>query len=60
MGPREMRRLRNGEFYSLYRSTNTVKVINFRILRWKSRVARMEEGRDAFKMLTCKFTVKRR
>ena len=43
----EWRRLHNGELYSLYRSTNRV-----RRLRWGGHVARMEEGRSVFKILT--------
>ena len=36
----------------LYRSLNIVRVIKARRLRWAGHVARMEEGRSAFKMLT--------
>ena len=37
---------------SLYRSRNTVRVIKSRRLKWAGHVARMEEGRSAFKILT--------
>ena len=37
---------------SLYRSPNIVRVINPRRLRWEGHVARMEECRSDFKMLT--------
>ena len=37
---------------SLLRSTNIVRVIKSRRLRWAGHVARMEEGRSAFKILT--------
>ena len=36
----------------MYHSPNIVRVIKFRRLRWAGRVARMEEGRSAFKILT--------
>ena len=48
----EWRMLRNEEFQSLYRSPYIVRVIKFRRLRRVEHVARMEEGRSAFKMLT--------
>ena len=43
--------------HSLYRSS-IVRVIKCRRLRWAGHVARMEEGRSAFKILTGKPTVK--
>ena len=45
------RRLHNEELLSLYRSPNIVIVIKSRRLRWAGHVARMEEGRSAFKIL---------
>ena len=45
--------------HSLYRSANIVRVIKSRRLRWAGHVARMEEGRSAFKILTGKPTGKR-
>ena len=50
----EWRRLHNEELHSLYRSPNIVRVIKSRRLRWAGHVARMEEGRSAFKILTGK------
>jgi hypothetical protein len=53
-------RMRNGEglyneeLHSLYRLPNIVTVIKFRRLRWAVHVARMEEDRTAFKILTGK------
>jgi hypothetical protein len=44
---------------SLYRSPNIVKVIKSRKLRWAGHIARMEEARSAFKILTGKPTGKR-
>jgi hypothetical protein len=38
----------------LYRSPNIIRVIKSRRLRWTGHVARMEEGRSAFKILTGK------
>ena len=52
----EWRRLHNEELHSLYRSPNMIKS---RRLRWAGHVARMEEGRNAFKILTDKPTGKR-
>ena len=40
------------EHHSLYRSPNIARVIKFRRLRWADLVARMEEGRNAFKIIT--------
>ena len=43
----------------MYRSPNIVRVNKSRRLRWAGHVARMEEGRSAFKILTGKPTGKR-
>ena len=53
------RRLHNEELHSLYRSPNIVRVIKSRSLKWAGIVARMEEDRSAFKILTGKPTGKR-
>ena len=50
MGPREMR-MGSGEGPIMYSSPNIVRVIKFRRLRWAGHVARMLEGRSAFKIL---------
>ena len=42
----------------MYRSPNIVRVIKCRRLRWAGHVARMEEGRSGFKILTGKSTGK--
>ena len=47
------------KLHSLYRSPNIVRVIKSRRLRWAEHVARIEEGRSAFKILTGKPTGKR-
>ena len=51
--------LMKNKLHSLYRSRNIVMVIKSRRLRWAGHVARMEESRSAFKMLTGKPTGKR-
>ena len=44
----------NEELHILYRSPKIVKVIKSRRLRWAGHVARMEEGKSVFKILTDK------
>ena len=51
-----LRRLHNEKLHSLYRSPNTLMVIKSRRLRWAGNVARMEEGKSVFKILTSKPT----
>ena len=48
----EWRRLHNEEIHSLYCSPNIDWVIKPRSLRWAGYVARMEEARSDFKILT--------
>ena len=59
MGPRGMRmaveKAHNGELHSLYRLSNIVRANKYR-LRWAAHVARMQDGRIAFEMLTDKRT----
>ena len=50
----EWRMLHIEGLHRLYRSPNIVRVIKSRKLRWAEHVARMEEGRSAFKILTGK------
>ena len=50
--------MHNEELHSLYRSPNIVRVIKSRRLRGAGHVARMEEGKTAFKRLTGKPTGK--
>ena len=52
----EWKRLHNEDLHSLYRSPNVVRVVKSRRLRWVGHVARMEESKSAFKMLTGKYT----
>ena len=49
-----MEKAHNEELLSLYRSPNIVWVIKSRRLKWAGHVARMEESRSAFKILTGK------
>ena len=55
----EWRRLHNEELHSLYRSGNIFRVIKSRRLRWTGHVARKEESRSAFKILSGSPTGKR-
>ena len=48
----EWRRPHGKELESLYRSPNISRVIKSRKLRWEGHIARMEEGRCSFKILT--------
>ena len=52
----EWRRLHNEELHRLYRLPIIVHVIKSRRLRWAIHVARVEEGKSAFKILTGKPT----
>ena len=47
----EWRKLRNEELNDLYCSSNIVRVIKSRRMRWAGHVARMEEGRGVHKVL---------
>ena len=44
------------ELHSLYPSPNKVRMNKSKKLRWPGHVARMEEGKNAFKILTGKTT----
>ena len=46
----EWRKVHNEELHSLHRLPNIVRVIKSRRLKWADHVARMEEGRCAFKI----------
>jgi hypothetical protein len=43
--------LHNDEFHDLYSSPNIVRVIKSRRMRWAGHVARMGEGRGAYRVL---------
>ena len=51
--------VRNEELYNFYRSPNIVRVIKTRRLRLAGTIARIKEGRSAFKILTGKPAGKR-
>jgi hypothetical protein len=47
----EWRRLHNEELNDLYSSTNIARLIKSRRMRWAGHVARMGEGRGAYRIL---------
>jgi hypothetical protein len=47
------------DLHSLYCSPNLVRMVKTKRLRWAGNIARMEEGRSDFKILTGKPTGKR-
>ena len=51
--------LHNEGLHGLYRSDNIIRAIKSTGLRWAGHVARMEEGRNAFKIITGTPTGKR-
>jgi len=58
MGSEEGSTIRNLIFF--YRSSNIVRWIEGRRLRWTCHLVRIEEGRSAFKSLTCSGRPRRR
>jgi hypothetical protein len=48
---REWRRFHKEELYDLYSSPNIIRVIKSRMMRWAGHVARMGEGRGAYRIL---------
>jgi hypothetical protein len=50
----ERGRLHNVESYALYSSSNIIRVIKSRRLRWAGHIARMGESRGAYRVLVCK------
>jgi hypothetical protein len=48
---RSWRKLHNDEFHDLYSSPNIVRAIKSRRTRWAGHVARMGEGRGAYRVL---------
>jgi hypothetical protein len=50
----ECRRLHNEEHNDLYSSPNIIQVIKSRRMRWVGHVARMGEGRGAYRILVGK------
>ena len=54
-----MFRYSHEELHSLYRLPNIIRVIKFKRLRWTGHVAKIEEDRSAFKIISGKSTGKR-
>jgi hypothetical protein len=50
----EWRKLHNGELHDLYSSRDIIKQIKSRRMRWAWNVARMEEGRNVYRVLVRK------
>ena len=48
----EWRRLHNKKLHSLYHSSNIVRIIKSRRLKWAGHVTRMDDGMRALKILT--------
>jgi hypothetical protein len=55
----EWRRLRNEELNDLYSSPNIIRVTKSRRMRWAGHVARMGEGRGAYRVLVGRPEVRR-
>jgi hypothetical protein len=47
----EWKKLHNEELHDLYSSPSIVRIIKSRRMRWAGRVARMEEKRNAYRLL---------
>ena len=47
----EWRKLHNAELHALYSSPNIIRNIKLRRLRWAGHVARMEQFRNAYRVL---------
>jgi hypothetical protein len=56
---RSWRKLHNDELHSLYSSSNILRVIKVRRLRWAGHVACTREGRDVYRVLVGKSKGKR-
>ena len=55
----EWRTLCNEELYSFYHSPNIIRLIKSRRLKWAGHIAKTEQGRSAFRILTGTSTEKR-
>ena len=53
------RKLHNAELHALYSSPNIIRNIKSRRLRWAGHVARMEQSRNAYRVLVGKHEGKR-
>jgi hypothetical protein len=50
----EWRKLHNEELHDLYSSPSIIKIMKARTMRWAGHVARMEEKRNAYRLLVGK------
>jgi hypothetical protein len=50
----EWRKLRSGELHNLFSSPEIIRHIKLRRMRWAGHVARMEEGRNVYRVLVGK------
>ena len=55
-----MEKLHNAKLHALYSSPNIIRNIKSRRLRWAGHVARMEQSRNAYRILVGKPESKRR
>ena len=55
----EWRKLHNAELHALYSSPNIIRSIKSRRLRWAGHIARMEQSRNAYRVLVGRYEVKR-
>jgi hypothetical protein len=55
----DWRKLHNEELHNLYSSSNIIRIIKSRRVRWAGRVARMGETRNAYTILVGKLEGKR-
>ena len=55
----EWRKLHNAELHALYSSPNLIRNLKSRRLRWAEHVARMEQSRNAYRVLVGKPEEKR-
>jgi hypothetical protein len=47
----DWRKLHNEEFHNLYSSPSIIRVVKSRRMRWAGHIARMEEKRNAYRIL---------
>ena len=57
--PGEWRKLHNVELHALYSSPNMIRNLKSRLLRWAGHVTRMEQSRNAYRVLVGKLEGKR-
>ena len=57
--PGKWRKLHNAELHALYSSPNIISSLKSRRLRWAGHIARMEQSRNAYRVLVGKSEGKR-